>query len=99
MNYEVYKMNRSSCGRRPKYIDIGEFPKWADHKMLKDKWSPDACVGYAKENRLFPSSKIPSTKSLYNWINKSLMKTKKYRPARKSKKKKQVDEQFTKKNL
>ena len=76
MNYEVYKMNRSSCGRRPKYIDIGEFPKWADHKMLKDKWSPDACVGYAKENRPFPSSKMPPTKSLYNWINKSLMKTK-----------------------
>lgn len=69
-------MNRSSCGRRPKYIDIGEFLKWADHKMLKDKWSPDACVGYAKANKLFPSSEIPSTKSLYNWINKSLMKTK-----------------------
>ena len=69
-------MNRSSCGRKPKYIDVGEFLKWADHKMLKDKWSPDACVGYAKENRLFPSSEIPSTKSLYNWINKSLMKTK-----------------------
>ena len=44
--------------------------------MLKDKWSPDAYVGYAKENRLFPSSEIPSTKSLYNWVNKSLMKTK-----------------------
>lgn len=44
----------------------------ADHKMLKDKWSPDACVGYAKENRLFPSTEIPSTKSLYRWINKSL---------------------------
>lgn len=75
-NYQVYKSNRSSCGRRPKYIDIDEFLKWDDHKMLKDKWSPDACVGYAKENRLFPSSEIPSTKSLYNWINKSLMKTK-----------------------
>ena len=42
-------MNRSSCRRRPKYIDIGEFLNWADNKMLKDKWSPDACVGYAKE--------------------------------------------------
>lgn len=88
-NYETYMSNRTSCGRRPKYIDIEEFLKWADNKLLKDKWSPDACVGYTKANRLFPSSEITSTKSLYNWINRSLIKTKKYRPARKSKEKKQ----------
>lgn len=27
-NYQVYKMNRTSCGRKTKYIDIEEFLKW-----------------------------------------------------------------------
>ena len=56
-------MNRSSCGRRPKYIDIVKFLNWADNKMLKDKWSPDACVGYAKEIDSFQHQKYHQRKA------------------------------------
>jgi len=34
--------------------------------MKEHKWSFDACVGYARRNKLFPRNQIPSTKTLYN---------------------------------
>jgi len=36
-------------------------------KILKENWSPDAVVGYARKHDKFPY--IPSTKTLYNWID------------------------------
>ncbi len=44
--------------------------------MLNDKWSPDAVVNTAIERDLFDPSIIPSTTTLYNWIDRGIMKTK-----------------------
>ncbi|WP_084600294.1 hypothetical protein [Pontibacillus litoralis] len=44
-----------------------EFIKFAEEKILKKKWSPDAVVGIAKRKEQFEY--IPSTKTLYNWID------------------------------
>lgn len=76
VNYDVYEKNRSHCGRRPKWADGHEFVDWADQKMLKDRWSPDIVVNFAKENELFHESIIPSTTTLYHWIESGIMKTK-----------------------
>lgn len=72
----IYLENRKSCGRKPKFLTCEKFLNWVDEKILNEKWSVDACVGYAKRNKLFNDNGIPSVKSMYNWIDKGLMKAK-----------------------
>ena len=74
VHFRNYEKNRANCGRKPKWLDCEDFLNWADKKFLEDKWSPDACVGYAKRQNLYPKSEIPSTKSLYHWIDSGIMK-------------------------
>ncbi|AYW46904.1 IS30 family transposase [Tetragenococcus osmophilus] len=71
----AYDRHRLNCGRRPKWADIDTFIEWADDKMLLDKWSPDAVTGFALEHELFDRAIIPSTTTLYNWIDKGIMRT------------------------
>lgn len=73
-HYEAYITNRANCGRRPKWVETDAFIEWADHKMLKDKWSPDVVVQEAKT--IFPEVIVPSTTTLYNWIDSGIMRTK-----------------------
>ena len=73
---DTYDRNRMNSGRRPKWADTDDFVDWADNKMLNDKWSPDAVVNTAIERDLFDPSIIPSTTTLYNWIDRGIMKTK-----------------------
>ncbi|WP_440894882.1 IS30 family transposase [Amphibacillus sp. Q70] len=76
VNYDVYEKNRSHCGRRPKWVDGHEFVDWADQKMRQDKWSPDVVVNVAKSEAFFHESIIPSTSTLYHWIDSGIMQTK-----------------------
>lgn len=59
VHYEAYITNRANCGRRPKWVETDEFIDWADHKLLKDKWSPDVVVQETKA--IFPEAIVPST--------------------------------------
>lgn len=36
--------------------------------MRTEKWSIDACVGYARKNKLFPEDEMVCTKTLYNEV-------------------------------
>ncbi|MGO1356521.1 IS30 family transposase [Alkalibacterium gilvum] len=72
----AYDKHRLNCGRRPKWADTDAFIEWADDKMLLDKWSPDVVTGFALEHELFDRTIIPSTTTLYNWIDKGIMRTK-----------------------
>ncbi|EXJ23322.1 hypothetical protein ADIAL_1230 [Alkalibacterium sp. AK22] len=45
------------------------FIEWADEKMLDDKCSPDIVADFFKRLGLFDSSMIPSTITLYGWID------------------------------
>ena len=40
--------------------------------MGEEKWSPDAAIGYARENHLFDC--LITTKTFYNWIDDGLVK-------------------------
>ena len=42
--------------------------------MLEDKWSPDTVIHEARG--LFDSALVPSTSTLYNWIDSGIMRTK-----------------------
>lgn len=78
VHFQRYQDNRSNCGSKPKWLECEDFINWADQKMLNSKWSPDACVGYAKRQKFYPVDQIPSTKSLYNWIDSGIMKTRNF---------------------
>ena len=41
---------------------------------MKDKWSVDAVVGYCREELGFSKDKMVCTKTLYNWIEKGLLR-------------------------
>ena len=72
----LYEKSRLNCGRRPKWTDTDAFINWADNMMLNKKWSPDAVVGFASKHELFAPEIIPCTTTLYQWIDRGIMKTK-----------------------
>lgn len=63
----VYKENRKNCGNHSKVMEAWKFNAYAEKMILEKHWSPDAVVGYAKKHKKFEY--IPSTKTLYNWID------------------------------
>lgn len=52
------------------------FINWADDKVLNENWSLDIVIGRATKENLFPIELIPCTSTLYNWIDRGMMKTK-----------------------
>ena len=61
-----YEINRSRCHKPHILTEDNPFVKWMASKVTEDKWSIDACVGYARKNNMFPKEQIPCTKTLYN---------------------------------
>ena len=64
----VYEENRQKIAKAE------EFVKYAEEKILKEKLSPDSVVGYVKKHNLFEI--MVCTKTLYNYIDKCLIKVK-----------------------
>ena len=72
----VYEHNRLNCGRKSKLLEAEDFISFAEEKILKDKWSPDAVVGSCKSNPEWEGKPIVCTKTLYNYIDKGFMRVK-----------------------
>ena len=70
----VYEENRGNCGAHTVLMVSWEFILFAEEKILKDNWSPDAVVGHAKKQDIFDF--VPCTKTLYNWIDNGDLKVK-----------------------
>ena len=66
-----YEENRKNCHRKFSSHSDNPFVRWVFERVKNDKWSLDACVGYARLHSLFPDEQIVCTKSLYNavWRN------------------------------
>jgi len=72
----VYEQNKQNSGNKNKVAVCGDLVSFVDGKVLgSEKWSPDAAIGYAKANNLFPGQEF-STKTFYNWIDDGLVKVK-----------------------
>lgn len=69
-----YKENRLNCGAKNRIFNCMELVQFAEQKIFKYKWSPDAVIGYARINNMFES--MVSTKTFYNWIESGLIKVK-----------------------
>ena len=62
----IYETNRLRCRKSRKLKDSDEFIQWVVKQVKNKPWSFDACVGFARKNRLFPDDKMVCTKTLYN---------------------------------
>jgi len=68
-----YENNRINSGNKNKVAECSELVTFVENKIMgKEKWSPDAAIGYAKANNLFPEQQF-STKTFYNWIEDGLV--------------------------
>lgn len=71
----AYENVRLHSVKQPKWVNAPEFMAYADQMMKDKKFSPDAVVGRAKRENLFPHEDLPSTSSLYHYIDLGLMNT------------------------
>ena len=56
-----------------KAVAIEAFLAWIESKIVKDRWSLDAAVGYAIRNHLFARDAMVSTKTLYNYVHQGIL--------------------------
>jgi IS30 family transposase len=68
----VYEENRKNSCRPMKIMKAYDFVRYAEKQILENKMSPDALCGEAKLNGKF--QEIVSTKTLYNYIDKRILK-------------------------
>ena len=68
-----YEENRSNSHKKCKVSADNPFINWAVDCVRNKKWSIDACVGYARKNKLFDEELIVCTKTLYNAVWKGLI--------------------------
>ncbi len=72
----VYEKNRLNCGRKCKLLQSESFIEFAEEKILNEKWSPDAIVGACKNDPKWEDKSMVCTKTLYNYIDRGLLKVK-----------------------
>lgn len=64
----VYKANRLKSHKPHRIEACTPFVRWVVTQVRSEKWSIDACVGYALRNKLFPENEMVCTKTLYNEV-------------------------------
>lgn len=72
----TYENTRQDSFNTLKVNQIESFLSWVEAKVLKDKWSFDAAVGYAMRNSLFARNEMVCTKTLYNYLHQGLLRVK-----------------------
>ena len=68
----AYEENRKNSRPPMKIIEAYDFVRYAEKQILENKMSPDALCGEAKLSGKF--KKTVSTKTLYNYIDKGILK-------------------------
>jgi IS30 family transposase len=71
----LYAKHRAASGFLCKIHLVEPFLRFAETKILRDKWSPDAIVGYCRSQPEWLDKELVCTKTLYNYIDQCLLKT------------------------
>lgn len=71
---KVYEENRANSCRRCEYINKLEFIAHVENSFFELGISIDACVGEAMEKGYFPREQMLCSKTIYNYIDKGLMR-------------------------
>jgi transposase, IS30 family len=66
----VYVKNRINSRKTGKQYLASTFLHYAEIKILKDKWSPDAVVGYCQSQPQWQQESLVCTKTLYHYIDR-----------------------------
>ena len=66
---QIYRNNRQNSRKKYRRLECSRFLNYVIEMFKNKGWSLDACVGYAKENNLFPRDEMVSTKTLYNYVD------------------------------
>ena len=69
----TYEQQRLGSFNTMKFGSIESFILWVEEKVLKEHWSFDAAVGYAKRQCIFARNEIVCTKTLYNYLHQGLL--------------------------
>ena len=69
----MYEESRKNCGAKSKLLEADKFVNFACKKILNKGWSPDAIVGFVKQQLHWQDKPIVSTKTHYNYIDQSLL--------------------------
>lgn len=69
----VYKRNRKSCKRKLRITLCQKFVGWCVKQFFEKHWSLDACVGYARRNKIFSKAEMVCTRTLYNAVRAGLL--------------------------
>lgn len=64
----VYQTHRANSHKPHCICKCSAFVQWVVNKVRQEKWSLDACVGYARKHELFLPTEMVSTKTLYDEI-------------------------------
>jgi IS30 family transposase len=70
----VYIKNRASCGASYKLSSVEAFLQFAEDKIIRGQWSPDAVVGHCKTKAEWQNKLLVCTKTLYHYIDKGFLK-------------------------
>lgn len=69
----VYLEHRQSSRRNYRALETANFLRYVVKQFQERNWSLDACVGYAREQELFPADEMVCTKTLYNYVDLGLL--------------------------
>lgn len=75
---KAYEENRANSCRRCEYINKLEFIAHVENSFFELGLSIDACVGEAMEKGYFLREQMLCTKTIYNYIDKGLMRIRNY---------------------
>lgn len=70
----VYAKHRAMSGSLCKMALVEPFLQFAETKILHDKWSPDAIVGFCRSQPEWQDKTLVCAKTLYNYIDQGLLK-------------------------
>lgn len=62
----VCRSNRIRSRKPHRLLSCGAFESWVAVQVMERKWSPVACIGYAKRHGLFLSNEMVNTRTLYH---------------------------------
>jgi len=74
----VYAQHRKASGSLCKMHLVESFLQFAETKILRDNWSPDAVVGFCRIQSEWQNKELVCTKTLYNYIDQCLLKTRNF---------------------
>ena len=62
--------------RTPNIQAVKRFPKAVEARFKDERWSLDACVGYFRAAHEFAAKEMVCTKTLYNYVDRGILKIK-----------------------